>query len=219
MRTAADESGYRTKHYQLTHGSLGCYMSHLQLYQHILRSGACAFQRGAVGMCCCCCRHLSYAGAAAGARRLAFISVGHTGVHLPLCMGASCLLISMLPLQLHVLAGAQYAFVFEDDAMLQPHLLAAMVEAKPFPGEPGVSLLGAAVQSACWCPRWRPTPSWRRTTHSCGSLLAALPAQRSLQRLARLCCHDRPWFRLHALAPSLTLPMRIPFHLQRTGTF
>ena len=36
---AAAENGYRTKHYQLTHGSLGCYMSHLQLYQHILRSG------------------------------------------------------------------------------------------------------------------------------------------------------------------------------------
>ena len=36
---AARQNGYRTKHYQLTHGSLGCYLSHLQLYQHILRSG------------------------------------------------------------------------------------------------------------------------------------------------------------------------------------
>ena len=50
---AADESGYRTKHYQLTHGSLGCYMSHLQLYQHILRSGQCAWDaHGAAGGWC-----------------------------------------------------------------------------------------------------------------------------------------------------------------------
>lgn len=36
---AAETQGYRTKHYQLTRGSLGCYMSHLQLYQHIIRGG------------------------------------------------------------------------------------------------------------------------------------------------------------------------------------
>lgn len=45
MRCAAAESGYRTKHYQLTYGSLGCFMSHLQLYQHILRSGTGAAER------------------------------------------------------------------------------------------------------------------------------------------------------------------------------
>lgn len=37
-------------------------------------------------------------------------------------------------------AGAQYAFIFEDDAMLQPQLLAALVDAKPFPGVLGRSL-------------------------------------------------------------------------------
>ena len=37
---AAERTGYRTKHYQLTRGSVGCYMSHLQLYQHIIKTDA-----------------------------------------------------------------------------------------------------------------------------------------------------------------------------------
>jgi hypothetical protein len=66
---AAERTGYRTKHYQLTRGSVGCYMSHLQLYQHIIKT------------------------------------------------------------------DAQFAFIFEDDAVIrQPGLLAALIEAKPFPG-------------------------------------------------------------------------------------
>ena len=37
---AAEGRGYRTAHYQLTRGSVGCYLSHLRLYQHVLRGGA-----------------------------------------------------------------------------------------------------------------------------------------------------------------------------------
>ncbi|PRW57962.1 glycosyl transferase [Chlorella sorokiniana] len=91
MQKAA-ESGYRTKHYQLTHGSLGCYMSHLQLYQHILRS------------------------------------------------------------------GAQYAFVFEDDALLQPHVLAELVEAKPFPEDWDILMLGHYCHD---CPLVAAAPRYR----------------------------------------------------------
>jgi hypothetical protein len=75
-------SGYRTKHYQLTRGSVGCYMSHLQLYQHILRE-----------------------------------------------------------------TDAQFAFVFEDDAEIrEPDLLAALLDAKPFPG----ALTSQVECAGCW---------------------------------------------------------------------
>ncbi len=32
-----DNSGFRTKHYQLTKGAIGCYLSHVKLWEHILK--------------------------------------------------------------------------------------------------------------------------------------------------------------------------------------
>jgi GR25 family glycosyltransferase involved in LPS biosynthesis len=33
-----DNSGFRTKHYQLTKGAIGCYLSHVKLWEHILKT-------------------------------------------------------------------------------------------------------------------------------------------------------------------------------------
>jgi GR25 family glycosyltransferase involved in LPS biosynthesis len=35
---AAERTGYRTKHYQLTRGGIGCYLSHVSLWKKILKS-------------------------------------------------------------------------------------------------------------------------------------------------------------------------------------
>lgn len=100
---AAEQQGYRTKHYQLTHGSVGCYMSHLQLYQHIIKT------------------------------------------------------------------ATQFAFVFEDDAVIrQLGLLAELVEAKPFPDDWDIMLLGHSCHD---CPLLSTAPRFRRAysffgTHS-----------------------------------------------------
>lgn len=34
----SETTGYRTKHYQLTRGAIGCYLSHLKVYKHISES-------------------------------------------------------------------------------------------------------------------------------------------------------------------------------------
>lgn len=90
----AERRGYRTKHYQLTKGSVGCYMSHLQLYQHIIKS------------------------------------------------------------------GAQFAFIFEDDATFAgTGMLAALVDAKPFPEDWDVMMLGHYCHD---CPLVPSAPAFRR---------------------------------------------------------
>lgn len=33
-----EQSGHRTKHYQLTRGAVGCYLSHMMIYKHMLQS-------------------------------------------------------------------------------------------------------------------------------------------------------------------------------------
>lgn len=35
---ASERMGYRTKHYQLTRGAIGCYLSHISLWKHILKT-------------------------------------------------------------------------------------------------------------------------------------------------------------------------------------
>lgn len=37
--TDAEKHGFRTKHYQLTRGAIGCYLSHLNIYKMFLQSG------------------------------------------------------------------------------------------------------------------------------------------------------------------------------------
>ncbi|EFN55609.1 hypothetical protein CHLNCDRAFT_133736 [Chlorella variabilis] len=112
---AAEAAGYRTKHYQLTRGSVGCYMSHLQLYQHILRE-----------------------------------------------------------------TDAQFAFVFEDDAVIeQPGLLAALVEAKPFPEDWDIVMLGHYCHS---CPAVAGAPRYR-AAHSFFGTHSYVVHRRGLQKI------------------------------------
>ncbi|KAL4457270.1 hypothetical protein ABPG75_012135 [Micractinium tetrahymenae] len=112
----AERRGYRTKHYQLTRGSVGCYMSHLQLYQHIAKT------------------------------------------------------------------GAQFAFVFEDDVDITAPaggLLAALLEAKPFPEDWDVVMLGHYCHD---CPPLPGAPAFRRARSFFGTH-AYVVHRRGLQKI------------------------------------
>ncbi|KAI3425708.1 hypothetical protein D9Q98_007684 [Chlorella vulgaris] len=113
--SAAEVYGYRTKHYQLTRGSVGCYMSHLQLYQHILRE-----------------------------------------------------------------TDAQFAFVFEDDAEIrEPDLLAALLDAKPFPDDWDIVMLGHYCHT---CPLVAGSPRYRHA-HSFFGTHSYIVHRRGLQKV------------------------------------